>query len=66
VAVAALMEAVRTESCAKRGYCLLNVTGGGEKRLLRHRKTYEWNPALSQRKLKKTEIEEMAMRSLKR
>jgi hypothetical protein len=45
---------------------LLNVTGGGEKRLLRDRKTYEVEPSFISRKVTKQEIEEQLCEALKR
>jgi cysteate synthase len=66
VAVAALMEAVRTVVVQKRDTILLNVTGGGEKRLLSHRKTYEVEPCFVSKKVTEREIEEQLCEALKK
>jgi len=66
VAVAALMEAVRTRVIHKRDTVLLNVTGGGEKRLKRDRKTYEVEPLFISKDVQEKEIEELLCEALKR
>jgi cysteate synthase len=66
VAVAALMEAVRTGVVLRRDTVLLNITGGGEKRLLRHKKTYEVEPCFVSKNVKEKEIEEQLCEALKK
>ena len=66
VAVAALVEAVRTGVVQKSETVLLNVTGGGEKRLLRDRKTYEVEPSFISKKVSEQEIGEQLCEALKR
>jgi cysteate synthase len=66
VAVAALMEAVHTGAVRKNDRVLLNVTGGGEKRLLRDRKTYEVQPSFVSKRVTERELEEQLCKVLKK
>ncbi|HUO76381.1 MAG TPA: cysteate synthase [Thermodesulfovibrionales bacterium] len=66
VAVAALMEAVHAGVVQKSETVLLNVTGGGEKTLLRDKKTYEVKPCFVSKKVTEREIEEQLCEVLKK
>lgn len=57
VAVAALGEAARQGIVKKGDSILLNVTGGGERRLSKERKTYSVEPRLISKKISEKEIE---------
>jgi cysteate synthase len=57
VAVAALGEAVRQGVVKKGDSILLNITGGGERRLAKERKTYSVEPRFLSKKISEKEIE---------
>ncbi len=66
VAVAALKEAVGTGKVSKDDVILLNITGGGEKRLGREKKTYDVEPRVVSKNITEKEIEEILCETLKR
>ncbi len=66
VAVAALKSAVEACNVAKDDVILLNITGGGEKRLGREKKTYDVEPRVVSKTIAEREIEEMICETLKR
>jgi cysteate synthase len=66
VAVAALKKAVEEGKVSKEDVILLNITGGGEKRLGRERKTYDVEPRVVSKHITEKEIEEMLCETLKR
>ncbi len=66
VAVASLQQAVDKGGLKKEDTVLLNITGGGEKRLGRERKTYDVEPQIISKKIAKKEIEELLCETLKK
>ncbi|HXX54129.1 MAG TPA: cysteate synthase [Thermodesulfovibrionales bacterium] len=66
VAVAALAEAVRTGAVREKDTVLLNVTGGGQKRLLKDRKTFEVEPRFVSKRVTEREIKEQLCEVLKK
>ncbi len=66
VAVASLINAVGTNSVQKRDTILLNITGGGEKRLGRGKKTYNVEPRIISKRINEKEIEELLCLGLKK
>jgi cysteate synthase len=65
VAVAALRKAVENGHADKSDTILLNLTGGGEKRLKKDMKTYRVEPVFVSRKITDKEIEELLCKRLK-
>jgi len=59
VAVAALRKALDNDSVGRDDTILLNITGGGERRLKREHKTYEVEAAFVSKKASEKEIEEV-------
>lgn len=59
VAVAALIKAVSTAAVKKDETILLNITGGGEKRLRKERKTSNVKPHVISKRISEKEIEEL-------
>jgi cysteate synthase len=66
VAVAALKNAADTGEFKPGETVLLNITGGGEKRLGREKKTYDVEPTAISRKITEKEIEELCLDILKK
>jgi cysteate synthase len=66
VAVASLEQAVSKGAVRKGETILLNITGGGEKRLGRERKTYDVEPRVISKKITEKEIEEILCETLKK
>jgi cysteate synthase len=66
VAVAALKNAVASGSVEAGEIILLNITGGGEKRLGREKKTYDVDPRVISKKITEKEIEEFLCGTLKK
>jgi cysteate synthase len=66
VAVAVLRNAVEQGAIGKRETVLLNITGGGEKRLGKEKKTYAVEPRLVSKKITEKEIEELLCHALKK
>jgi cysteate synthase len=66
VAVATLAEAVRTGAIGTRDTVLLNITGGGEERLRREKRTYSVVPRYISKAITEKEIEELLCTSLKK
>jgi cysteate synthase len=66
VAVAALRKAAAAGEIKPGESVLLNITGGGEKRLGKERKTYEVEPRIISKKLNEKEIEELFCGTLKK
>ncbi len=66
VAVAALKNAVASGSVKAGEIILLNITGGGEKRLGREKKTYDVDPWVISKKITEKEIEEFLCETLKK
>jgi cysteate synthase len=66
VAVAALMKAVRTGAIRKNESVLLNITGGGEARLRKEKKTYSVVPQYISKAISEKQIEEMLCNVLKK
>ena len=66
VVVAALRQAVQGSAVKKHETILLNITGGGELRLGREKKTYNVEPVFISRKVTDSEIGELACRLLKK
>ncbi len=65
VAVATLTDAVRTGAIKKNETVLLNITGGGEARLRREKRTYSVIPKFISKKTTEKEIEELLCHTLK-
>lgn len=59
VAVAALIKAVSAGTVARNDAILLNITGGGEKRLKKDHETYMVEPVLISKKITETEIRQL-------
>lgn len=66
VAVGALRQAVQRKSVGKEETILLNITGGGEVRLGREKKTYNVEPEFVSKKITDGEIEALLCRILKK
>ena len=66
VAVAALREAVNIRVVKSVDSILLNITGGGEKRLGREKRVYNVEPRFVSKKITGTEIEELLCNTLKK
>lgn len=66
VAVAVLDEAVRTSAIKKHDTVLLNITGGGEARLKRDKKTHAVEPKFVSKNATDKEIEELLCHVLKK
>ncbi len=66
VAVAALKSAVAAGNVKAGEIILLNITGGGEKRLGREKKTYDVEPRVISKDITEKEIEEIICETLKR
>ncbi len=66
VAVAALIKAVKTGAIGKKETVLLNITGGGEKRLRQDKKTYSVVPHYISKTVSEKEIEETLCNVLKK
>lgn len=66
VAVAALKQAVDRRTVQRSDSVLLNITGGGEKRLTKERATYTVSPRVISKKITEKEIEELLWDTLKR
>ena len=66
VAVAALREAVNIRAVRSVDSILLNITGGGEKRLGREKKVYNVEPRFVSKKITEPEIEELLCNTLKK
>jgi len=66
VAVAALREAVNIRAVRSVDSILLNITGGGEKRLGREKKVYNVEPRFISKRITETEIEELLCNILKK
>jgi cysteate synthase len=66
VAIAALQNAVRQGIIRKEETVLLNITGGGEKRLGKEKKTYEVEPRVISKKITEKEIEKLLCETLKK
>lgn len=66
VAVAALIKGIKTGTVKKDETILLNITGGGEKRLKKDKKTYMVKPHFISKKISEKEIEDLLCRALKR
>lgn len=66
VAVGALVEAVNKNYLRKDEIILLNITGGGERRLGRGKKTYNVAPRIISKKITEKEIEELLCDTLKK
>jgi len=66
VAVAVLSEAVRSGEIKKHETVLLNITGGGEKRLRQHRKTHLVIPKYISKNISEKELEEVLCPVLKK
>lgn len=66
VAVASLEQAADKGLVKKGDVVLLNITGGGEKRLGRERKTYDVEPRVISKKIGEKEIEEILCETLKK
>ena len=66
VAVAALIRAVKTGAIGKKETVLLNITGGGEKRLRQDKKTYSVVPHYISKTVTEKEIEETLCNVLKK
>lgn len=65
VAVAALKNAVSTGSIQDSDTVLLNITGGGERRLGKEKKKYDVKPCIISKKISEKEIEELLCGILK-
>jgi cysteate synthase len=59
VAVAALQKAISEKHVGVNDFILLNITGGGEKRLRKDMKTHSVNPIYVSKKISNKEIEEL-------
>jgi cysteate synthase len=66
VAVAALKNAVESQTVGSSEIILLNITGGGEKRLAREKKKYDVEPRVISKKISDKEIEELLCATLKK
>jgi cysteate synthase len=66
VAVAALMNAVHAGNIQKDELILLNITGGGEKRLMKDRKTFAVEPRIISKDISDGEIEDLLCDTLKK
>ncbi len=66
VAVAALRNAVSTGAIQGKDTVLLNITGGGEKRLKKERRTYTVEPIVISKKISEDDIEELLCDTLKK
>ena len=66
VAVSALMDAVSRGAVRRNETILLNITGGGEKRLRKERKTYDVEPRLISKEISDREIEELLWDALRK
>jgi cysteate synthase len=66
VAVAALKNAVAEGNVKAGDTILLNITGGGEKRLGREMKTHDVEPRVISKKITEKEIEELLCETLKK
>jgi cysteate synthase len=66
VAVAVLAEAVRTGAIGKSDTILLNITGGGEERLRKEKKTWTVVPRYVKKAITEKEIEELLCSFLKK
>jgi len=66
VAVATLGRAIETGSIRKNDTVLLNITGGGEKRLAKDRRTYTVVPKFVSKKITEKEIEDLLCHDLKK
>jgi len=66
VAVAALREAVNIRAVRSVDSILLNITGGGEKRLGREKRIYNVEPRFISKKITEAEIEELLCNTLKK
>lgn len=66
VAVAALQKAVSDGNVKKKDTILLNISGGGEKRLRKDMKTYRVNPVYVSKTISEKEIEELLCNLLKK
>jgi cysteate synthase len=66
VAVATLAEAVKSGDIGRHDTVLLNITGGGETRLGKDRKTYAVVPKFISKKITEKEIEELLCHGLKK
>ncbi len=66
VAVAALKKSLNEGKVRRSDTILLNITGGGEKRLSKERKTYEVEPLFISKKISGKEIEEVLCEALKK
>jgi cysteate synthase len=66
VAVAALTDAVRAGAIKKNEFVLLNITGGGEARLVREGKTFAVEPKFISKNATDKEIEELLCNSQKK
>ncbi|MDA8105230.1 MAG: cysteate synthase [Nitrospiraceae bacterium] len=66
VAVAGLQTAVAQGIIKKEETVLLNITGGGEKRLGKEKRTYDVEPRMVSKKITEKEIEELLCETLKK
>lgn len=66
VAVAALINAVKAKDVRSSDTILLNITGGGEKRLGKEKKKYDVEPLVISKNISEKEIEELLCDALKR
>jgi cysteate synthase len=66
VAVAALREAVNIRAVGSVESILLNITGGGERRLGKEKKTYDVEPRFISKRITEKEIEEILCDTLKK
>jgi cysteate synthase len=66
VAVATLEQAIKTGSIRNNDTVLLNITGGGEKRLRKDRRTYTVVPKFVSKKITGKEIEDLLCHDLKK
>ena len=66
VAVAVLKKAVQTGAIKKNETVLLNITGGGEARLRREKKTYSVTPQFISKNATEKEIEDLLCHALKK
>ena len=66
VSVAVLKDAVRSGAIKKNETVLLNITGGGEKRLKQDKKTYTVVPKFISKNITDNEIEELLCNALKK
>lgn len=65
VAVAALMDAVEKDTVKRDDTILINITGGGEKRLQREKRTYRIEPLIITKTITEKDIEELLCNALK-